>query len=266
MTRAAALLVTLLLCACGGGGALPAPEILSVSPNRLTLPEGTPAADNKRTVRISLDAVIAVHVDYGKEQVTADAVRVWIGAEEATLEEVDPDGTLTVGVPASLGDGTYDVRVTLSDGREAVRTSALTLVTVGVRTGGEPGPDAGILIETDGGVLLDGGSPVEPGPGDPMRMGDVTGFELTTVGEQQQGVPFRLTLRAMGPRAVHFKGAVELTINKRNGSVSPSKLGPFVNGVCEHLVTVDAHGGNVKLTVTDAFGAQGTTNGFRVRQ
>ena len=43
----------------------------------------------------------------------------------------------------------------------------------------------------DGGTLPDE---------DATRSGDVTGFELETVGDQRQGVPFRLIIRALGPR------------------------------------------------------------------
>ncbi|WP_426752149.1 hypothetical protein [Myxococcus sp. Y35] len=53
---------------------------------------------------------------------------------------------------------------------------------------------------------------------------------------------------------------MSLTVNKKNGTV-----GPFDAGVHTALVTVTAHGGNIKLTVTDAFGAQGTSNGFKVK-
>jgi hypothetical protein len=246
MTRAA-LLATLLLCACGGGASLPAPEILSISPNRITVPRGTPAAE-RRSIVISLDAVIAVRVDYGRERVSTEAVRVWIGAEEAPLEGLEADGTLTVTVPGSLDEGTYDVRVSLADGREAVRPSALTVVPVGSQEGG------------------DAGTPMVVRPEDPMRRGDITGFLIESLGEQRRGVPFRVTIRAVGPRAAHFRDDVTLALNRDDDEVSPSRLGPFVGGVCEQLVTVDAHGGNVKLTVTDAFGAQGTSNGFKVRK
>lgn len=255
MTRAAALLATLLLCACGGGTSLPAPEILSVSPNRITVPRGTPAAE-RRSIVISLDAVIAVRVDYGREQVRTEAVRVWIGAEEARLESLESDGTLIATVPTSLDEGTYDVRVSLADGREAVRPSALTVVPVGAQDSGDAGTHGG-----------DGGTPIAVRPDDPMRRGDITGFLLDAVGEQRRGAPFRVTVRAVGPRAAHFRDDVALTLNKGDDDeVSPARLGPFVAGVCEQLVTVDTHGGNMKLTVTDAFGAQGTSNGFKVRK
>ena len=68
----------------------------------------------------------------------------------------------------------------------------------------------------------------------------------------------------LGPRAAHFQDSVELTLNKK-GTITPLKLGPFDNGVVGQYVTIDARGGNLKLTVTDAFGAQGTSNGFKVQ-
>jgi hypothetical protein len=281
--RATALLLAALLCACGSSMSLPAPDILSVAPNRINLPRDTPAAEQK-VVRISLDVVIPVHVDYGREQVSTDAVRVWIGSEEATVVGLEQDGTLTVSVPAALDEGTYDVRVVLSDGREGVRPAALTIVIPGndrnLDAGEEPGndpdpagtPDAGVVVLSDAGTSPGGHSPRdggtrqdEPGPDEPMRSGDVTGFELDALGDQQQGVPFLVTVRAMGPRAAHFQNGVEVTLNKKNGIVSPLKLGPFDFGLCVQLVTVDAKGANVKLTVTDAYGAQGTSNGFKVQ-
>jgi hypothetical protein len=274
MIRAAALLATLLLCACGGAGPLPSPEILSVSPNRVTVPRGAPAAE-RLSIRISLDAVIPVRVDYGRELVSTEAARAWIGPEEARVETLEHDGTLTVTVPTALDRGTYEVRVILSDGREAVRSSALTVVAASgdtlmdqeadAGTVGNPGgdPDAGTLI------LVDGGAPSRDGggrmPEEPMREGDITGFELEPLGDQQRGLPFPVTVRALGPRAAHFQDHVELSVNKNNGGRSPTRLGPFDAGVCVQFVMVDAKGGNVKLTVTDAFGAQGTSNGFKVK-
>ncbi|NMO23016.1 hypothetical protein HPC49_46460 [Pyxidicoccus fallax] len=271
MSRAVALLATVLLLACSGGGTLPSPEILSVTPNQVTVPEGAPA-EERQFVRISLDAVIAVHVDYGREEARTEAVRVWIGGQVARLTELAQDGTLEVEVPASLPGGTYDIRVALADGREAVRSSALTLVPVSPRSDDEPNPvdcpkglDAGVSFPADAGTLPDAGGPEDPGPGGPIRPGDVTGFELEDVEDQQSGVPFPITIRAVGPRAAHFEEGVEVTINKK-GTVSPTKVGPFVRGEYTALITVDAQGGNVKVTVTDAFGAQGTTNGFKIRK
>lgn len=285
--RVSALLIAALLSACDSSTSLPAPSILSVTPNQVTVPRALPA-ELRSPVRVSLDAVVPVRVDYGEEQVRTDSARVWIGSEEAPVRWVEQDGTLTVSVPEALDTGSYDVRVALSDGREATRPSVLSLIPLeddrqepsGSDAGLEPLPgeeDAGPLILTDAGPPEDGG--LSPGggdagvglpedgglgPNDPIRPGDITGFALDTLGDQDWGVPFLVTVRALGPRAGHFMDSVELTVNK-NGAVSPFKLGPFDYGVVTQLVTVQARGANVKLTVTDAYGAQGTSNGFKVK-
>ncbi|MCY1023129.1 hypothetical protein [Pyxidicoccus sp. MSG2] len=278
--RATALLVAALFYACDSSTSLPAPDILSVTPNQVAVPREVPV-ELRSPVRVSLDAVIPVRVDYGEEQVRTDAARVWIGSEEAAVQWVEQDGTLTVGVPEVLDMGSYDVRVALSDGRESTRSSVLRLIpwddgrqvtdagTVDI----PDGEDAGPLSELDGGSPEDGGTSLDagvkvpdgPGPDDPILPGDITGFELDELGDQERGVPFLVTVHAMGPRAAHFQDSVELTVNKQNGGVSPLKLGPFDYGLCVQLVTVDAQGGNVKLTVTDAYGSQGTSNGFKVK-
>ncbi|MFP2910736.1 hypothetical protein ACLESD_38005 [Pyxidicoccus sp. 3LFB2] len=273
--RVTLLLVVALGCACGSSASFPAPDILSVAPNQLPVPREVPA-DKRDPIRVSLDAVIPVRVDYSHEQVRTDAARVWIGSEEASVTSLDRDGTLVVEVPVALDQGTYDVRVSLSDGREAMRPAVLTLIPEDWGRQSDAGmidlpeeQDAGPLILLDGGTpdasTPDAGPPpVEPGPNDPIVPGDITGFIIEAVGDQQRGTPFLVIVHALGPRAAHFQDSVELTLNKK-GTLSPLKLGPFDNGVVGQYVTVDAKGGNLKLTVTDAFGAQGTSNGFKVQ-
>jgi hypothetical protein len=278
--RATVLLVAALLCACGSSTALPAPDILSVVPNQVTVPRHVPV-EQRSPVRVSLDAVIPVRVDYGQEQVSTDAARVWIGSEQASVQALDSDGTLIIGVPEMLDTGTYDVRVALSDGRETVRQAVFSVIPK--HRGPQPDDDAGVvdipeedldagpLIQTDAGTPDAGTSsdagvvqPDGPGPNDPIRPGDITGFEIEALEDQQQGTPFLVVVRALGPRAAHFQDSTELTVNK-HGTVSPLKLGPFDNGVVGQYVTVGVLGANVKLTVTDAYGAQGTSNGFKVQ-
>ncbi|QSQ26252.1 hypothetical protein JY651_15530 [Pyxidicoccus parkwayensis] len=285
-SRACVLLFTALLSACSSSTSLPNPDILSVTPNQVIVPRELPV-EQRVPIRVSLDAVIPVRVDYGNEQVTTDVAKVWIGPAPATVQWVGQDGTLTVVVPDVLDKGSYDVRVALPDGREASRASVLSLILPDddSHLPVDPDPDsgtldpedAGPLILTDAGTEEDGGlSPGQDdagvqlpedgglGPNDPIRPGDITGFTLDTLGDQAWNTPFPVTVRAIGPRAAHFQDSVELTVNK-TGAVSPLKLGPFVNGLCVQPVTVQARGANVKLTVTDAYGAQGTSNGFKVQ-
>ncbi|MFP2934207.1 hypothetical protein ACLESO_55620 [Pyxidicoccus sp. 3LG] len=263
MTRVAALLATALLCACGASTTLPTPEILSVSPNRVTVPRHV-SAEKRDTVKISLDAVIPIRVDYDDERARAEASRVWIGAEEAEVLSLVADGTLTVSVPEALDEGTYDIRVALADGREARRPDALTLRRPGTNSTVDS-PDAGLdPISLDGGTGEDAGTPVDPRS--PMREGDITGYDVSIDNFQEESPTFILVVTAQGQRAAHFQGTVQLSINKQNASVTPASLGPFSNGRLSKPVTVDGKGGNLKLTVTDEFGAQGTSAGFKLKE
>ncbi|MCP3142170.1 hypothetical protein [Pyxidicoccus xibeiensis] len=263
MSRSSVLLATALLCACGTSTSLPAPDILSVSPNQVIVPRELPA-EKRDSVEVSLDAVIPVHVDYGEERVRTAAAKVWIGPEEASVEDLKTDGTLTVSVPEALDEGAYEVRVVLADGREARRPSALTLRLPEGTPLIDP-PDAGLDSElTDGGSSpgRDGGS-----RGATLVEGDITGFTVNLNDLQQDANgagTYLLIVNALGPRAAEFQGTVKLSINKQYATVTPDTLGPFSNGRGVKEITVEAKGGNLKLTVTDEFGAQGTSAGFKL--
>ncbi|MFP2956588.1 hypothetical protein ACLEPN_01835 [Myxococcus sp. 1LA] len=256
MSRARGLLPTLLLCACGTSTTLGPPEILSVRPNQVLVTE---AASSR--VQVSLDAVLPIRVDYGREEAHASPVHVWIGSEEAQVERAALDGTLQVAMPPGLGVGSHDVRVVLADGREGMRPDALTLASTDATDAGDPRCEEAEPRDcrppTDAGVTFPGEAP--------LARGDITGFRVEPVGAQRVGEPFLVVIHAEGPRATRFHGTVTMTVNARNGTVGPSTLGPFQDGVLSQDVTVTAHGGNIKLTVTDDLGAQGTSNGFRVR-
>jgi hypothetical protein len=245
MSRVFLLLAVLLLGACGSSTSLPAPEILSVSPNPIAVNERAPE------LTIALDVVIPVHVDYSREEASPTTVQVWLGTVEVPLVSQDADGTLKVLVPKDMGPGKYDLRVALSDGREAVRAEALTIVPARDGQGDAGTPPEEVI---DGGILV--GSPGAA----------ITGFQFETIGSpQQSGQSFEVHVRAMGPRAALFQDTVTLTLSKKNGSVSPTKLGPFTDGRLTTHVTVTGKGGNLKLTVEDPVsGAEGTSNGFKV--
>ncbi len=251
MTRAWALAAPLLLSACDAPPPLPAPEILSVSPNYAPLPDVEPVL-----VHVSLDAVLPIRVDYGRQEARTAPLHVWIGGEPAHVHQYALDGTLDVAVPAGLTTGSHDLRVALADGRESVRPGALTLVTAAPGGWPDAGPTPCELRDCPSG---------DAGTERPMQRGDVTGFVLEPLEDQRRGEPFLVVIRAEGPQAARFSDTVSLTVNKKNGTVSPNTLGPFDAGVHTQHVTVTAHGGNIKLTVTDAFGAQGTSNGFKVK-
>jgi hypothetical protein len=244
MSRALLLLATLLLGACAPA---PAPEILSVTP-------GLIFADEPARLTISLDSAIPVHVDYAREQASQATAQVRIGDAEALLEELQADGTLVVTAPAGLASGKYDVRVSLSDGREAVSLQALTVVEL------RSGP-----VDPDG----DGGEPIEQLPDGGIVVGDgeagVTGFRFDPIAElQQSGGSFEVRIEALGPSARAFQDVVTLSPSKKNVSVSPTTL-QFTDGMFTGTVTVTGRVGNLKLTVRSGDYARGTSNGFRVQ-
>lgn len=263
MTRLAVLLA-LLLSACGSSAQLPAPTIRSVSPREATV--GYPGV-----IRVALDVVLPIRVNYSRQEANAGTgARLWFGEVEAPLREWDAEGTLLADVPVGLAPGAHDVRVVLSDGRKALREDGFTLTEEDIldEDGGiEEVPDGGIFV-ADGGPEPDGGSE-EPdgGPvtGTPMKEGDITGFEFEVVPEQSRGQPFAVTVRALGPRAAEFEDKLDLIVSKTNGGVSPTSLDQFVAGVCTQSVSVNVQGANVTLTVTDRFGVAGTSNSFTVK-
>ncbi|MCE9671127.1 hypothetical protein LY474_25275 [Myxococcus stipitatus] len=242
-----------LLLGCGANTGLPSPRITSVSP-------GEAAQGYTGFVRVTIEAVLPVRVDYGRQEANAEtAVRVLFGSEEAPILGVTPDGSFEVRIPEALALGDHDVRVVLADGREARREDGFTLVPVNAP---DPTHDAGTLID-DGGTP-DGGTS-QPEPGTPMREGDITAYEFDAIADQAQGQAFVVTVRAIGPRAWEFEEKVELALGDASGAVSPQALDQFVAGVCTQSVTVSAQGNSVKLVVKDRFGVQATSNAFKVR-
>ncbi|MBZ4329583.1 hypothetical protein [Corallococcus sp. AS-1-12] len=265
--------LAVLAWACSGDpAALPDPTIVSVEP--ATLPVNTRDED----VTVRFDARYSVAVDYGAQKVDArmGAGRVWVDEVEATVSSFDPAGVAVVTVPRGLGAGSHAVRLRLEDGREAVADDALTLRPAGQEViDPPPAEDGGVLILTDAGPIssdfdggvdtTDGGQPVDagPGPDEPMREGDVTGFSFDAIeGTRVSRTPFVITVRALGPRAGHFQGSVELSASR--GTVTPSKIGPCEVGVCNAYVVMDAPAGNVRLTALNSFGATGESNTFRL--
>ncbi|WP_338866240.1 hypothetical protein [Myxococcus stipitatus] len=257
MSRAILVLLVLLLSACDSDTALPAPRIASISPREAQV--GYPGV-----IRVTLEAMVPVRVDYSRQEARAElGVRLWFGTVEAPLLQIDEDSTLDVNLPAALAPGVHDVRVVLEDGREASRLQGFVL-----RNDVEPGNDAGTPTPPDAGVFAtDAGSNPDGGTrtGTPMAEGDITGFEFIPVEEQQQGQPFVITVRALGPRAAEFEEKVDLSLNAGTGRVAPSSLDRFVGGVCVQSVTVDGQSTGAKLQVSDRFGVKGISNAFGVR-
>ncbi|WP_342373920.1 hypothetical protein NVS55_21050 [Myxococcus stipitatus] len=244
MSRVASVLLVLLLSACHSNTTLPAPSIRSISPREVQ--PGYPGV-----IRITLDAMVPIRVDYSRQEAQAAlGVSLWFGTVEAPLLELDEDNTLEVFLPPTLPPGVHDVRVVLSDGREATRAQGFSVL-----SSIHPAVDAGNPSLPDSGTRSGG----------PMAEGDITGFEFTPVEEQRQGQPFTITVRALGPRAAEFEEKVDLSLGAGDGRVTPSTLDQFVGGVCTQSITVDSQSTGVKLQVTDRFGVSGTSNAFGVR-
>ncbi|MFY1829647.1 hypothetical protein ACN47A_27275 [Myxococcus fulvus] len=259
MTRALVALALMLLSACGSSTSLPAPRIVSV----------TPASDivgRTDPIVVQLEAAVPIRVDYAEGAAQPrSGTRVWLGALELEVRELDARGALSVDLPADLGAATYDVRVVLADGREATSPGGFALWS---QDAGRP--DAGPDGIPDGGVYVaDGGPEPEPDAGPdptrPMGEGDITGYEFEPIPDQAIGQPFAITVRAVGPRAAEFTDKVDLSISKNNGNVSPTSLDKFVGGICVQNLAIDAQGANVVLTVTDRFGVQSSSNAFKVK-
>jgi hypothetical protein len=141
----------------------PEPVIRSVSPSEMRASE---------TTALTLDAelVLPTTVDYSKGTLVVDTrVSVRIGTLEVPTLAVSPEGVSTR-VPSLLAPGSYDVKVTLGDGRTAVRPGGLTVV--------------------------EGEWP--------------EGYSIDPIGPQRRLVPFTLTVRATGAHAATFRGNVRL--------------------------------------------------------
>jgi hypothetical protein len=151
----------LLLAACQDW---PEPVIRSVSPSEMRASEAT---------MLALDAELPLPtvVDYGKGTLEVDTrVSVSLGTLEVPALAVSSEGVISTRVPSMLAPGRYDVKVTLGDGRTAVRPGGLTVV--------------------------EGEWP--------------EGYSIDPIGPQQRLVPFTLTVRATGANAAVFRGNVRL--------------------------------------------------------
>jgi hypothetical protein len=151
----------LLLAACQDW---PEPVIRSVSPSEMRASEAT-------VLDLDAELPLPTVVDYGKGTLEVDTrVSVSIGTLEVPALAVSSKGVISTRVPSMLVPGRYDVKVTLGDGRTAMRPGGLTVV--------------------------EGEWP--------------EGYSIDPIGPQQRLVPFTLTVRATGANAAAFRGNVRL--------------------------------------------------------
>lgn len=142
----------------------PDPAIRSVSPSEMRASEATALA-------INAELLLPATVDYDKGAIAVDTrVSVRIGTIDVPTLAVSPEGVISTRVPSVLTPGSYDVKVTLGDGRTSVRPGGLTVV--------------------------EGEWP--------------EGYSIDPIGPQQRLKPFTLTVRATGAHAATFRGNVRL--------------------------------------------------------
>ncbi|WPB79604.1 hypothetical protein KYC5002_10665 [Archangium violaceum] len=142
----------------------PEPVIHSVSPPEMRASESTELA-------IDAKLILPAAVDYSKGTLEVDTrVSVRVGPLDVPTLAVSPEGVVSTRVPSVLAPGSYDVKVTLGDGRTAVRPGGLTVV--------------------------EGEWP--------------EGYSIDPIGPQRRLVPFTLTVRATGAGAAAFRGNVRL--------------------------------------------------------
>lgn len=161
----------LILCVVAGcSAALPDPKITAVTP-----PDSPASA--VVPLKVQLDAVLPSRVDYSATAATVEnAATLFIGDTNVGETVVDADGAAMVVVPTILVPGSYDVKVTLADGRSATASSAFT-VTPGIWP---------------------------------------TGYTIDPFDAPTAGTPFNITVRAQGPAAPNFNGNVTLDTSKGN--------------------------------------------------
>lgn len=160
MRKLVALAALVLLAACQDW---PEPVIHSVSPSEMRASEAT-------ALDLRAELPLPTVVDYGEGTLEVDTrVTVSIGTLEVPTLAISKD-VISTRVPSVLAPGSYDVKVTLGDGRTAVRPGGLTVV--------------------------EGEWP--------------EGYTIDPIGSQQRLVPFTLTVRATGPNAAAFRGNVRL--------------------------------------------------------
>ena len=229
MTRATNVL--LLACLLGGcePGTLPPPSIVSVQPERV-------AEGGASVLTIEVNAVLPVTVNYhsGTADLSSQGMKLFIAGEETDAAFAQRDGKLIAAVPTGLAQGAYGVQVAMEDGREAVREQAFSVV-----------PQTELRDED---VIVRGG---------------LTGFQLEPIGEQVAGVPFKVSIRALGPEASTFQGTAMLRANKARDTAVTTAV--FSGGAVQQEVTCDQPGGQVVLLIEDSLGNRGLSNAFRVR-
>jgi hypothetical protein len=85
---------------------------------------------------------------------------------------------------------------------------------------------------------------------------------MDSIGEQVAHVPFKVTIRALGPEASGFQGTGLLRATK---GAAPLTTRSFSGGVVQQEIMLEQPGGNIVLLIEDSLGNKGISNAFRVR-
>lgn len=196
------------------------------SPKLVSLFPSSVSASDSALVTLTMDATLPFQVDYGKSAISVDR-------------------TLTL-----------DIGTTRLAPLDAPETGPLTFL---VPSGLNPATyDVTLRLGDGRSATLLGGLTVTPGKWP-------TGFTFDTIPDQQKGRLFGVTLRALGPSATSFHGTV--FVGADHGTVvTPSRAGPFSDGVSIFAVTIRGASGNtLHLIVADVHGDTGVSNDFNVQ-
>lgn len=163
MRRAALASFLVLFTGCSDW---PEPVIRSITPAQMVASQTT-------AVEVRADLPLPTTVDYADGTASVDAAAVLrIGRQELGSGVYPKDGVFTVEVPTVFEPGSYDVTITLEDGRQAILPQGFT-----VSEGAWP-----------------------------------EGYTIDPVGPQRRLVPFDVTIRATGANAASFRGNVRLEV------------------------------------------------------
>lgn len=103
------------------GGTLPTPRISEVAPSQVRANVATP-------ITIRIQAILPGKADYVSGALSAESeVTVFINDLEIARTRIDRDGVVNATLPANLEPKTYDLIVTLADGRQALMGGAITV-------------------------------------------------------------------------------------------------------------------------------------------
>jgi len=184
---------------------------------------GQMVASQPTAVRVQVQAQLGVQVDFGQSTLAFDTrMKVLIGPLALGSGTYPPGGVVEGTLPTVLAPGDYNATVEMGDGRQAV-SAATFRVTPGIW------PRA---------------------------------YSVDAVGDQRSGIPFSVTLHAVGPAAASFQGNVLLSVIG-SGTLSPKVSGAFDAGQRVETVVITGTG-EFTILASDINGGNGQSLPFTV--